>query len=79
MQNRYTAGFGADTHIAVGEIHGIDDVTVFQIIHHLLNCHLGAVILRFLRGSTQVRDRNDPFHIGSTVIGEVGDIALDLT
>ena len=79
MENGDTACLITDTHIAVGEVDGVDDIAVFQVVHHLLDRHSCTVILRFLGGCTQVRNGNNTFHIGSTVIGEVSDIALDLT
>ena len=45
MEQRNTSLFGADAHIAVRIIDGIDDITVFQIISQLLYSHFGTVIL----------------------------------
>ena len=73
-----TTGLGADTHIAIGVIDGIDDVAVFQEVHHLTDRLLGAVILGFFRRSAQMRNGDDAFHTGGAGIGEVGDIAVDL-
>ena len=69
---------GAHAHIAVGEIDGIDNIAVFQIVHHLADGHLRAVVLGFLRGGPQVGDGDAAGHFCRPVIGEIRNIAPDL-
>ena len=78
MQDGDPALGGTNAHIAVGEVDGIDNIAVFQIVHQLGDGHLGAVILRLLGRSPQVRNGNAAGHIGGLLVGEVRDVALDL-
>ena len=68
----------ADTHVAVGVVDGIDDVAVFQVVHHFLHSHHSAVVLGFFGGGTQVGDGNAAGHTRSLLVGEVGDILCHL-
>lgn len=61
-------------HIAGRIVDGVADISVFQIIHDLLNCHLRAVVLRLFRGSAQMRDHNGIVHVHGLRICKVGHI-----
>ena len=50
VEHGNSAGLGADTHITGGEIYGVDNITVFQVVHNLLYGHLCAIILGLLGG-----------------------------
>ena len=66
-------------HIAGREIDRISDISVLQILHQLLHCHLGTVILRLLCRCAQMRNHNGIFHVGRLGIGEVCYILLYLS
>ena len=79
MKHRDPALCLAYTHIAGREIHGIADVSIFQIIRQLFNSHHCTVILRLLCGCSQMRRQDHTIHIGCFGIGEVAYIAGHLT
>ena len=62
-------------HDHIGEVHGVLDIAVFQIVLQLVGGHDGAVVLALRGGRPQVGQGR---HVGSgqqPVVGEVGGVA----
>ena len=68
----------AASHVTVGEVHGIFDISVFQEISQFFYRHHRAVLLGFLRGSAQVGRNKDSLAACHDGIGEVCYVFLYL-
>ena len=60
------------------EVDAVLDVTVAEVVVHLQGGHDGAVVLRFLSGSTQVGDQDGTGDADELGGGEVGDVTRNL-
>ena len=79
MQYRHTAGRMALAHVAGRIIHGVFNISIFNIVRQFLHSHHRAVVLGLLCGSAQVRQKNHVVHVSHLGIGEVAHIAVHLS
>ena len=78
MGNGDSSNCYAASHVTVGEVHGIFDISVFQEISQFFYRHHRAVLLGFLRGSAQVGRNKDSLAACHDGIGEVCYVFLYL-
>ena len=65
--------------VQIREVYAVLDIAVLQIVDQLVGCHNGAVILAFLRGSTQVRNSHDTLDTDGVLGGEIRYVGCNLT
>src|SRR5699024_7973743 len=65
---------GGPGHGEVGQVHGVDDAAVVQVVLDLPGGHHGAVVLALGGGGPQVGDGHHALDGGGLAVGEVGDV-----
>ena len=79
MENRNASRLCADSHVTFRIVDAVDDIAVFQIVHHLFHRHFGTVIFGFFRGSAEMRNHDTSFFSRRYRIGEIGYIFTDFS
>ena len=76
MQNADLCACGI--HLCIGEVYGISDVSVLDVVDKLGSSHNCAVVLGLGSGSAQVRNADNVLYADKLIGGEVSDVASDL-
>ncbi len=74
MQYQNTRLIASQSHITVRIVHGMFDITIFQIIHHFFDCHLRTIIFGLFCRSSEMRNYNRAFDTCDFRCREVCDI-----
>ena len=61
-------------HAGVGEVDGIADGAVFDVLADRVGRHGGGLVLGLLRGRAQMRKYDAAFVVPQQVVGEIGDV-----
>ena len=78
VDDAHPLGAGLPGHGEGGQVHGVYDVAVLQVVLELVYRHDRAVVLALRGGGAQVGDGDDVFQPQEAVVGEVGGVGRAL-